>query len=259
MRTKLILLGSAIALAASPAIAADADKGTGFYIGLTAGSQSTKNLDGTIIDEPGAFGGSAAAANDTIAVKFKTKSSFAPTATLGYDFGMIRADIGVTYSKGNINGAKITAISGTAVTGLTDEDAQDFCDYLSEGAIEQTCTIADGNTVTGTNFGKLRQVDVLASVWVDIPTGMAIEPYVGVGIGASGFHVETAADDDGKVGFAWQAGAGVAYKLSPTVALTVDYRYRQSKGALLFADEGFGLKIGKLKTSLFSAGVRFTF
>lgn len=253
------------AAATTPALAADGD-GQGFYVQLRGGYQGIQSPKGTFFDEAGTFGGSEVAdaviptGSDTVGVKFHAKGGATIGADLGYDFGPVRAELGLTYGRNKLNGITIRSINGAAPSGLTDADAQDFCDYLAGGEEGPTCTIKNGNDVSsGGSFAKLRQIGAMASLWYDIPTGLPIEPYVGAGIGAVGYHVETADDGDGKVRFAWQIGGGVAYKLNSHIALTVDYRYRQVKGATLFAEDGAGLALGSLHTSLLSGGVRFTF
>jgi opacity protein-like surface antigen len=97
----------------------------------------------------------------------------------------------------------------------------------------------------------------MGNLWVDIPTGSPVTPYVGGGLGISGFEF----DGEGKGRFAWQLGAGVAFELSPSAAITLDYRHRQAKGATITDDEfeDYAVRVGKIRTNTFSAGVRFRF
>ena len=257
---------SAVALAAisaTPASAADNASDGGFYVQLRAGVQSVSDPKGAFFDEAGTFSGgdveldAVPAGSDSLGVKFRTKSSASFGADIGYDFGQVRAELGLTYGRNKVNGLTVRSLNGAAATGLTDEDAQAFCDYLADGEDATTCTLK-GNTISaGGSFAKLRQLGAMVSLWYDVPTGSPLEPYVGGGVGLVGYHIATGDDGEGKVRFGWQIGGGVAYKLSRNVALTADYRYRQVKGAT-FDDEGSGLVLGKLKTSLVSAGLRFT-
>ena len=187
------------------------------------------------------------AGSDTLTGKFKLKSAVSFGATLGYDFGMIRTDVEVSYARNKFKSFTLTGGSagGTAVTQADALDA--FCAY------EEVDCPASGSTV-GLSGSKLRQLNAIGNVWVDIPTGTQFEPYVGGGLGIAGFEL----NGDGKARFAWQLGGGVAYKIAPKIAITGDVRYRQASG-LTLNDEGFGIEIGKIKTWNYGLGLRFTF
>lgn len=70
----------------------------------------------------------------------------------------------------------------------------------------------------------------MANGYVDIPTGSALTPYVGIGAGGAAVWMDGTAgafgavDDDDFV-FAYQGIAGLAYRLSPEVSIKADYRY----------------------------------
>lgn len=250
MNTKLIALaGAAVAmLPAQAAFAQGTEDQTGFYVAAQAGIAKVGDVDVDYFDEGGTFGGTGA--QDVAQFSTDLKSALNVTGVIGYDFGLIRADVEVAYARNKIKSLTIEGINGTAVT-LSPADRADVCDYLE----------ADSCGGSGGTFdvdgGKLRQLSALANVWVDVPTGSIVTPYVGGGLGIAGFEL----DGEGKGRFAWQLGAGVAFELSPSAAITLDYRHRESKGATI-VDEDFedaGLRIGKLRTDSFSAGVRFRF
>lgn len=113
-----------------------------------------------------------------------------------------------------------------------------------------------GKTITA-DSSRARQLSALANLWVDIPTGSAITPYVGGGAGIGGYEV----DGEGKARFARQLGGGVSFDLSLGVVLFGDYRYRQIQGATIVYDDFLdgGVIVGKAKTSTFNLGVRFRF
>jgi opacity protein-like surface antigen len=102
---------------------------------------------------------------------------------------------------------------------------------------------------------KLRQLNALANVWVDIPTGTKFVPYVGGGIGISAFEVDGETDS----GFAWQLGAGVAYHLTDGLAVTGDVRYRSANSVQFAYDEESGIALDRVKTWNYGLGLRYTF
>ncbi|RYG98720.1 MAG: porin family protein, partial [Alphaproteobacteria bacterium] len=101
----------------------------------------------------------------------------------------------------------------------------------------------------------VRQLSAMANIWLDLPIGSSITPYAGGGIGISGFEV----DGEGEGKFAWQLGAGIAAHLSPSTALTLDFRHRQVARTTIDYGDNSGFELGRLTTNTFSAGVRFTF
>lgn len=249
MRIKLMMCAAVAALAAGTAHAQEADDGRGFYIAVNAGIADLRDTELVYQDDGGTFGG--AGTVDVLEAEAKTKSAFQFGGTIGYDFGTIRADVEVAYSRNKLKGLQINSVNGTAVTSISPADADEFCDY----AEVDNCSVS-GNTI-GFDGGRVRQLSGIANLWLDIPVGGTIVPYVGGGLGIGGFET----GGEGKARFTWQLGAGVAFKVSPTVAITGDYRYRQISGAT-FTDSGFpdyAFKVDDLKTNSFTAGLRFTF
>ena len=246
----IMCCGVAAGLSATAAQAQDtAAEQTGPYGALHIGVAIQSDTDLDYSDEGGTFGGTGAI--DTIKTSVDSKSALDFGGTLGYDFGIIRSDIEVDYSRSKIRALTLKSVNGTAVATIDPADANDFCDY----AELDTCSVS-GNRIS-INGGRLRQLSALANVWVDLPVGGAITPYVGGGLGIGGFEIE----GEGKAKFAWQLGAGVAFDISPAIALTADYRYRQFSSSN-FTDDDFpeyALRVGKIKTSRISAGIRFKF
>ena len=70
---------------------------------------------------------------------------------------------------------------------------------------------------------------VMLNTYYHLPTGTALTPYIGAGIGVS--HVKGTADILGysgnikKTNFAWQAGAGISYDITDHFAIDAGYRY----------------------------------
>lgn len=251
----LAAAGAAVAALWSSAAAAQDGAGVapnrteGFYVALRGGLASLEDVDITYRDEGGTFGGTGA--TDTLETTVDSKNAFAFGGALGYDFGPVRADVEVDYARNKLSSLTIRRVNGAAVTSISAADGADFCDYAElDGCSVSGATIrADG--------GHVRQLSALANLWVDLPIGDRVTGYVGGGVGVGGF--ETA--DEGKARFAWQVGAGAAFHLSPVAAITGDFRYRSIGGAT-FTDSDFpdyALRVGQLKTSTASVGLRFTF
>lgn len=251
MNSKTVMIAGALVAmsSAQAAFAQTADQNEqGVYVSLHAGVAKVNDVDVDYFDEGGAFGGTGP--QDTAEFEADLKSAFNVSGAIGYDFGLIRADIEVAYSRNKIKALKVEGINGTPVT-LTAADRADVCDYLEV----DTCG-GSGNTFQF-DGSKLRQLSALGNIWVDIPTGSVVTPYVGGGLGIAGFEL----DGEGKARFAWQLGAGIAFNVSPSAAITLDYRHRRAKGARI-VDEDFedaGVRVGKIRTNAFTAGVRFRF
>jgi len=99
---------------------------------------------------------------------------------------------------------------------------------------EQKIATFDQNPWSGTQWDN----SLMANVIYDIPTGIALQPYIGAGIG--GAHVSwgdnfrptgTSIIYDGSgVKFAWQAIVGAEYAVTPRLTATLDFRVKGSDG-----------------------------
>jgi opacity protein-like surface antigen len=80
--------------------------------------------------------------------------------------------------------------------------------------------------------GDVNALFVLANLWVDIPVGEVIRPYIGGGAGMgrldADFSTTAGASvvDDSDWGFAYQLGAGIAFDLTPNMVVDVGYRFK---------------------------------
>ena len=79
-------------------------------------------------------------------------------------------------------------------------------------------------------FKALFNVQTLqANVYWDIDTGMAFRPFIGGGLGASFIYADYRTGgrsySDSTTGFAWNAGAGLAYDLNEAVTVDLAYRF----------------------------------
>lgn len=231
---------------AAAAQAETAEDDTGFYVAANVGKASLSDPTVTYYDVGGTFGGTGA--SDTATATIDTKSATTFGGAIGYDTGMVRPELELQYGRHDINSLTFVSANGSPVT-LDAGDRVDVCDYL-----EAPSCGGSGNTfiIAGS---RVRQLSVMGNVWIDLPIGSGITPYVGGGMGITGFEV----DGEGTGKFAWQLGAGAAVKLTKGVALTLDYRHRSVGAAQVEYDSASGFTISKLTTNSFAAGLRFTF
>jgi opacity protein-like surface antigen len=219
----------------APAMAQDS---TGAYAGLRLGVSMADDVDLSYED-----------GEDTVDFSAQVDNAATLGGVIGYDFGMVRADLEVDYNRNKVSGLTVIGVNGEPVT-LDEDDIEDICDYLEMDSCDGT-----GNTIT--TDGRLRSLSAMANIWLDIPAGETFVPYVGGGVGIGGYEM----DGEGKTAFAWQLGAGAAFNLSPSAAITIDFRHRQISGATIEDEEfpDFRTRIGNVKTNTISAGLRFRF
>ena len=113
---------------------------------------------------------------------------------LGYAFGPARIDVEFSYLSANF-------------------------EFSSEGD--------NGADTANDNFTAL---SLLGQAWYDVDLGSFLTPYIGVGAGATNLSVKLISDDDtwfdgAAWGFAYQAGAGIAFRILAGFSLDVGYRF----------------------------------
>jgi opacity protein-like surface antigen len=173
MNKKVMMFVSALGVVSSAqaAFAQSVDQNErGVYVALQGGVAKVNDVDVDYFDQAGTFGGTGG--QDIAEFKADLKNAFNVKGAVGYDFGLIRADVEVAYSRNKVKGLTVEGINGTPVT-LTAADRTDVCDYLEV----DTCG-GSGNTFQ-VDGGKLRQLSALGNIWVDVPTGSVVTPYIG--------------------------------------------------------------------------------
>jgi opacity protein-like surface antigen len=90
--------------------------------------------------------------------------------------------------------------------------------------------------------GDVNALFFLANLWIDVPVGEVIRPYIGGGIGMGRLDANistTGGDsiiDDADWGFAFQLGAGIAFDVTANMAVDVGYRFKGINAELEVAD-----------------------
>jgi opacity protein-like surface antigen len=252
---------------AAAAIPGTAIAGPQVYGSVGVNGVSTSDID-TVIYTPagGIYGGGSATSNgeatvqsvtpapsgsDTLEGTWNTDTSAGVNGAIGLDFGPVRAEAEVSYVKSKVSGftfARATSGFGGNTTDINDISS-DACLYFGD----PSCSVS-GNTINF-NGGNLRQLAAMGNVWIDLPIGGQLEPYVGGGLGMIGLE----SDGEAESAFAWQVGGGVAYKLSGNLALTADVRHRESSEIEIDFGGGEGVNFGKVKSTTYGVGLRLSF
>lgn len=97
--------------------------------------------------------------------------------------------------------------------------------------------------------GSLSSLGLFGNLLADIPTGTALTPYVGVGLGGVQVRVNDVAApgfgrvDDSEWKLGYQGIAGLSYALTDKLALRGDYRYMATTSPTFTADNGQSVKV----------------
>ena len=139
---------------------------------------------------------------------YSLNGGFALETGLGYDFGKVRGELTYVYNNASLNTLTVSALGSTG-----------------------TASITNGNVNTNS---------VLASAYVDIPTGSRWVPYVGGGLGYTniGWGAFSARANNVTVGFnsgnqgvlGYQGKVGISYLASKTTDLFAEGIYQGSTG-----------------------------
>lgn len=225
MKTKLTLLASttlALLVLSAPANAA----GNGWYVNLSGGANWLTD-DGFV----------AVAGPDTLIFSPDPNTGWIISGAVGLSLNNmvqgLRVEAEVAYRQNQVDGVWASDTGPGNDAGLLDYDHS--------------------------------TVSVLANVWYDFDLGN-VRPYIGGGVG----WAET--DLDGRFqggtipainysddGFAWQAGAGVNFDISPNVQLGLGYRYFEGPDVRIGAPFGANSATGDVQSHNHAAIVSLTY
>lgn len=106
--------------------------------------------------------------------------------------------------------------------------------YTAHGRFDKGKTVHLPYKTEFAHDSKLGLQTLMTNVWLDIPTGLPITPYVGGGMGLAyieykgkqTFNSTQVINTSGyKSNFAWQVGTGINYRLNAQWSLDLGYRY----------------------------------
>lgn len=100
--------------------------------------------------------------------------------------------------------------------------------------------------------GDVNSLAFMINGYYDFRTGTNWVPYIGGGVGYANVELDSGVAEDDDV-FAYQAGLGIAYEMSPNFAVSLDYRFFGTE-----EPEFLGAKYDYLNSSIM-AGLRYTF
>jgi opacity protein-like surface antigen len=192
------------------------EQGTGFYGTIGLGASWTQSVDVNFNPKSfnDAFDDAVITANPRGTSNFG--GGFAGEAGIGYDFGAVRTELTYVYNNANVDGGNIKG----------------------NGLVFYDNNIYDPTVRVKLNGGSVNTNSVMASAYVDIPTGSRFVPYVGGGIGYT--NVNWSANFDNNVSVLVPALAPV-----PVTVPLNDYlngrNFSKSGNASLF---GYQAKIG---------------
>ena len=230
--SRILLAGTALAavLVAQPSSAQ-------FYIGAAGGLTQTRDFSGPDI-------GTVARTNNH---KIEFDRGWVGSLSAGYkfDYGM-RIEGEIAQRRSNVD----------SVTGLTGAGAS-----VSEDA-----------------SGRLRVNSAMVNAIYELNTGSAFMPYFGAGFGRAQLRLSDVRDpvnttinrnfSGNDSVWAYQLIGGLAYALSPEIALTADYRYFAGLGNVSYSSAGTNAPVGNnpgrvndadLRNHSIMVGLRYTF
>jgi opacity protein-like surface antigen len=209
---KKVLLGGACAasllLALTPVVqAADMEAipgpaGMGWYVSVFGGwSHPTEDIDAF-------FSSGSGVTFTSVDASFDLDDGFMAGLAIGAQFNdWLRADI---EASGHWHDAEGNAILGTVTNPTTPVLL----------------------TTTAGIDGDANALFLLANLWIDVPLGDMVRPYIGGGVGVGRLDVDVSTTgggeliDDADWGFAYQLGAGIGFGITPNIAVDVGYRFK---------------------------------
>ncbi len=190
LTTSVVVLVGGVGLAAVPSAKAQ------WYVSANAGGTILSDADITDTAAIGSFTGE---------VGFDT--GFGVSGAVGYAYGALRFEGEISYRKNDLGDLQVNSLTlgGTTISGA-----------LGTFAL-------DGDT-TALGF--------MANGWYDFATGTPWVPFVGAGVGGAKINIDIESIgglafgyDESDTVLAYQAGAGLGYKVTPKTTVSLSYRF----------------------------------
>jgi opacity protein-like surface antigen len=194
----------------------------------------------------------AIASGTELGLETRFKTGFDISGQFGYRFdGGVRVELQVAYSQNDVKDHRNLTVGGTTIDGI---DAS----VLTRGA---TAGATVGTVIAAPGKGRVNNLAVLANAYYDFNREGKLQPYIGGGVGIERVDVDYVPSGiqvakGKKTVFAYQAIAGLTFKVSPGVELFTQYAYRGAARArvpLQLVPATFGVQS---RQSVISAGIR---
>lgn len=133
-------------------------------------------------------------------------------------------------------------------------------DFRAELALQGHAEISD-KIIDGAVKNKMQTYAGLLNAYYDIPTGTALKPYVGAGIGLA-HHKATLTDDVIKYhnsdwSVAWQLAVGLNYTLTDNWVADLGYRYTDYGKVNIVKENGVNYKSDDIRVHNVTLGLRY--
>ncbi len=194
----------------------------------------------------------AIASGTDLGLETRFKTGFDVSGYFGYrlDNGL-RLEVQVAYSRNDVKSHSNLTVGGTTVDGI---DAS----VLTRGARVGANV---GAVIAAPGVGRVSNLAILGNAYYDFNREGKLQPYIGAGLGIERVDVNYAPSGiqvarGKKSVFAYQAIAGLTYKVSPGVELFTQFAYRGADRArvpLQLVPATFGVQS---RQSVLSAGIR---
>ena len=249
---------AACAIALSTAAAAE----DGYYVSGSGAATFLQNSDNEgVFNGPFTTGagttipaGTVLPDGTTVGWTTEFSTGYAINGAIGRAFGPFRGEVEVSYQDNGVDFHRDVTVGGGPIG---TEDAG----VLVTGSPNLGVTVAD---LVNDGEGGLDTIYVFANAFYDFNLGGPLKPYVGGGVGVGFVDVlyrpsGVSIIDDRATAFAWQAAAGVAWEVSPSLDLFAGYRYRATSDVEVQADLFAADFDIENRGSLAEAGLRFKF
>lgn len=253
-----VLISSVLLIAGASPVFAQSQPGP--YVGLSGGvslPQDSRNRGRFTSDVPATSDFAAISSGTPLGWRTRFNTGFNLAGQVGYRFeNGFRPELEIAYSQYDVDGHENLVVGGTVVDNIDSA-------ILTRGAASAANPTV--GAVLASDPGRVKNLGAFANLYYDFNRSGRLQPYVGAGVGVQRVSVNyrpsnVAVANDDQTRFAYQAMAGVTYKLSPAVDLFGQYNYRATSSRsrvdleLLPADLGV-----QSRQSLISTGIRFHF
>ncbi|WP_411818886.1 P44/Msp2 family outer membrane protein [Hyphococcus formosus] len=243
-------------------LAANGANAEDYYVSLSGGvsmlsdSDNMGSFDGDFTTGEGTTIPAGTVLPDGTAVGWSTDfdTGYALSGALGRDYGFFRGELEVAYQSNGVGSHAGVSAGGIAL------DAED-AGVLITGSPNIGVSVGD---LVSDGQGDVSTIYVMANALVDVELGGRLTPYIGGGVGVGFVDVDYSPSavgiiQDKSTAFAYQAMAGVAYAVAPSVDVTLGYRYRATTDVSVEADLFSADFDVENSASIIEAGLRFTF